>query len=290
VASAQAEREARARGDVNQGRLAVAAGALLGAGLMLELGAAQAGARIAALAAVTLTPTGDAGAALRGAFSLSTALAAPVLVGTLAGALIAGLLQTRAYLGWPRDPHLPEHAEPSPSVTFFGWCALTLLLLDLLRGAMGLAMVADAVPLGLAAASLARELGRAFLVGVVALAAIDHLLRRRRRSARLEAAERPAGGVAFRGGPDEPPVESLLVGVERVLFDVDVAVTFGRRDGAWWAFSRARGLAARALLDAARRGRVSVRGVPALATLESVTLGAPLDAAQIAELVLEATA
>jgi hypothetical protein len=81
-------------------------------------------------------------------------------------------------------------------------------------------------------------------------------------------------------------IETLLSGVERLVFDTDVAVTLGRRAGAWRAIARTHGLNARALVDAARRRHLPVQAGPG-ATLEALALGAPLESEQLAALRLE---
>jgi hypothetical protein len=126
---------------------------------------------------------------------------------------------------------------------------------------------------------------RTFAVALCALALVDHLLRRRARESRLAEEARPTRPLA--PVAEEPRVDTLLAGIERVLFAGDLAVTFGQRDGAWWPFARAQGLAARALLDAARRRGLTVRAAPSTAPLEMLTLAAPLDDTQRASLQLE---
>jgi hypothetical protein len=286
VPSPEVERDARARGDVPRGRLAPMAGALVGAAIAIELGAGRAAAQVATLAADALALRGEPGALLSAVVPRVGALVLPLMVGTFAGALLLGLLQTRAFVGRPNLAEPPERAAPPTPLALLGWLALALLLLGLLRPAGGLMVPADALPLARAAATVARGIGRAFLVGAAALAAIDHLLRTRARAARLEAVLRRPG-PAPAAETESPMIETLLAGVERVAFDTDVAVTLGRRAGTWRAFARSHGLNARALVDAARRRRLPVHAAPGT-TLEALALGAPLEPAELAALRLEA--
>jgi len=283
----EAEREARATGDISRGRLAPLSGALLGAGVALAISVETTPARIAAFARETYTWVGDPIVALRAVLAVIVACTLPLLVGALAGALLAGLLQTRGYFGRGALAALPERGVPNPVLALFGWAALALLLFDLVRVAVGLAAPASPDALARAGLAVARDLVRAFFVGTVALAIVDHLVRARARRARLDDAEPVRARRRAQSAEDAlPSVEALLHGVDTILFDGDVAVTFGSREGARWAYARARGLSARALLEAARRRRLVVRAVRSAAPLEALLLGAPVSPTQATELEL----
>jgi hypothetical protein len=286
VPTPEVERGARARGDVPRSRLVPLAGALVGAAIAIELSAGRAVAQLVTIAADAFALRADPGALFVAVVPRVSALVLPLLLGTFLGALLLGLAQTRGFFGRPTLAEPPESAAPSTPLGLVGWLALALLLVGLLRPAAGLMVPAHALPLARAAATVARVLSRSFLVGVAALAAIDHLLRVRARAARLEAVVRRPVPAATEE-TESPMIETLLAGVERVVFDMDVAVTLGRRAGAWRAFARTHGLNARALVDAARRRRLPVQAAPG-ATLEALALGAPLESAQLVTLRLEA--
>jgi hypothetical protein len=283
----EAERAARARGDVVRARLGPMAGALVAAGLVIELGAERVGRALQVLARSAWSSPGAPGDGLAAALSLLSSALWPTLLAALLGALGVGLLQTRGFVGRPGLDEPPERATPNPALALIGWVALVALALDLLRASFGLVAGAEPSTLGAAAVGLARTLGRALFIAVAALAFVDHLLRTRARRERLD------GGVPNRrrASPpsDEPSTEALLDGVERVLFDQGVAVTLGRRDGVLWAFARARGLSALALVDGARRRGLPVRAAPA-ARLDPLMLGEPVPAGTLVALRLEAGA
>ena len=234
----RAEREARAGGDVVRGALATTAGGLLGAAIALELGARTGAARVAAYA-----------------------------IDTIAGGRTPGA----ARLAEP-----PERRAPPAPLALAGWAALVLLALDAVAAVAGLGASSSPAAIGVGAAVLARGVARVLLGGIAALAAVDHLLRTRARAARLEVAPRPRAVAARRD--DEPAVEELLAGADAVVFDETRAIAVGPRGGVQVILGRAQGLAARALVDAARRRGLSVRpaGVPGL--LGELSLGAPLPA------------
>lgn len=97
--SAARLREFRSRGDIARSRDAVAAAALLGATLALMLTAGRSWAELASLVEqACVTPTADELSPLaRRAVSTAWTVAAPPLLGSVLGALIAIALQ----LGWP---------------------------------------------------------------------------------------------------------------------------------------------------------------------------------------------
>jgi hypothetical protein len=274
VVTPEAERAARQRGDVTRSRLAPAAGALLGGAVAVELGRDRI-ATLGGLVASLWSFRADLAPALRLTFTVVVHLVWPILVGVVVGALVIGMMQTGGWIGWPRKP-LPERASPNILLAIVGWLGLVLLLGDLLRGATTLLESTGPLEVGTAAASSARWLMRAFCIASCALALADHLLRRHARGVRLVESARSARTMPL-PVDEEPSVDRLLTGVERVLFAGDVAVTFARRDGAWWSFARAQGLHARALIDAARRRGLAVRTVAVSTALETLTLGAPLE-------------
>lgn len=263
------------------------AGALIAAGLAIELGAERVGRALQGLATSAWSSPGAPSEGLAAALSLVSSALWPMLLAALLGALGVGLSQTRGFVGRAGLDEPPERAAPNPALALMGWVALVALTLDLLRPSMGLVAGAEPIHLGRAAVGLARTLSRAVFVAVAALAFIDHLLRARARRERLDEGvpSRPSAPPPS----DEPSTESLLEGVERVLFDQGVAVTFGRREGVLWAFARARGLSARALVDGARRRGLAVRAAPA-ARLDPLMLGEPVPADTLVALRLEAGA
>ena len=265
--------------------LAPAAGALAGGLIAVSIG--DAGTRLVGLYRDALAATASPSQLLRQAGAVLTSFLLPVLAAALAGALLAGLLQTRGYIGAPASQRrLPERASPGRVLAFLAWLSLAVLLLAELRKLPLLASGAEASAVASAAEALAGRMMRSAIIVVALATIVDHLLRVRARAARRGearsmAVRRSAASV------DPERFDALLAGVALVLVDEDVAIAIGQRAAETVVVLRARGLSARALIETARRRGVRIRPGHA-GVLAARALGAPLSVAELAALGLPA--
>jgi hypothetical protein len=270
MADERAEDDARARGDVTRGALATLAGACVGGAIGLRVIAPAKIAAVAAFAHDAFAASGTPETALRRLFGIVASAALPVALFAAAGALAVGMAQTRGFLARPGVADPPDAPSPPVALALLGWLALAALAFDGVRAIFGLASVAPATAIAGGAAELVVQLARVLLLGVAMLALIDHLLRARRRQARLGAGPIERARLPVVEGPVP---EELLAGAERVLYDGErVVIVSGRRV----ALARVSGLVAQAVLELARRRGLPVR--PAAPTvLATLPLGRQLD-------------
>jgi len=270
------EREARARGDVVHGALAPLTGALAGGTLALETSWATVTRELPALLREGLGGAASAAALLSVAFGLVVRAGLPVLGGAFGGALVFGLLQTRGYFGAGRAEE-GEAARPILPLALVGWMALAVLGLDALRALFLLHAGARPESIARAAATIGSQLARGSLALLGLLALIDHLLRARARRQRLGLDEPSLARRNTYAAPvADERMDALAQGASLVLFDEERAVALGRRGEALVTVARARGLAAIALREAARRRGLPLRAAAALELFDALVLGEAL--------------
>jgi len=200
----QRRAEARARGEVAVSPLLLAVGALAGGALAASATVRTAGGQLGAFARAAFgggLAARGAAAALSDSLSVAAGVALPILLGALGGALVAGLLQTRALFtlralgrrdgGRRRDEGL-QGLDGGGGALLRAAVAASIVLLALLAARTVGATLARAPSVEAAASAVARVALplAARMLGLLALAGVLELLLARRRLDRALAQSR----------------------------------------------------------------------------------------------------
>ncbi len=240
------------------GALVPLAGSAVGAALALGSVSATVAEPLRLLWANGYDATQDATQLIGAGASLVGRSGGLVLLGAVTGGLVAGLLQTRGYLGRPTPEATRIRSTPSAWLALLGWAGLLAAAFYVCRNLLGLH---PAEPSALAEASghLLVRFTAIGLCGLAVLALVDHALKARARSVRLGfdgAPPRPRTLVEAEAVPT-PRWQAVFDDARWVVFDTQRALVIGIRDGQPFITARFEGALVEAVCNAAR-----ARGLP----------------------------
>ena len=275
MARAERDKAARSDGDVVHGALVPLVGSAAGAALAIRSVSTTVGEPLRGLWADGYDSTREATQLIASGAALVARTGGLVLLGALAGGLVAGLLQTRGYFGRPTREAARIRATPSVWLALLGWAGLFVAGLFVCRTVLGL-HPAEPTALADASAQLFGRFAAIALGGLATLALVDHALKVRARSVRLGLDEAPPRARPIIEVPTLPTPrwDEVFADARWVVFDAQRAVVIGTRDGQPFITARFDGALVDAVCNAAR-----ARGLPALQVADLQDASVPPDIA-----------